>query len=143
MLLVACTDTTGYWDDGYYQGEGCLIYANGDKYEGNFEKGRFLGEGVFTLYHQSDKMKNTNNKTTTTTDGSSSSNNKTNNSSSAKEENTPETGYHGKYDGEYKHRAVNPRNGKQVDVVDGKRYGLGHRVYSNGTEYYGEWKDDK
>lgn len=57
---------------------------------------------------------------------------------------SPSSSEFGKYDGEYNNKAIgNKLNGKLVYLADGLRHGLGHRVYSNGTEYYGEWKEDR
>lgn len=37
----------------------------------------------------------------------------------------------------------NPSTGLQFPVCDGKRHGFGTRVWSDGTRYEGQWKEDE
>ena len=39
---------TGYVINHRMNGQGTLVYANGDKYEGDFKQGVFEGQGTFT-----------------------------------------------------------------------------------------------
>lgn len=46
----------GAWKDDDRNGEGTLTYAHGDKYEGNFDKGKREGRGKYTFHGGSTKI---------------------------------------------------------------------------------------
>jgi hypothetical protein len=46
------------------------------------------------------------------------------------------------YNGEYKNIRSHPLTDTVYPVYDGKKHGLGQRLWSNGTQYQGQWERD-
>ncbi len=114
----------GNFKNSEMDGDGIMLYANGDQYVGSWSHGHPQGQGVIKYAHGE----------------------------------SYEGGFlhgfifgsgkysyidGGYYEGEFKKMKVNKANGLEFPYPDGKRNGLGIRVWSNGTRYEGEWVDDK
>ena len=50
MLHSVCVCGTAQLISAFSTGKGCLVYPNGDKYEGSWEGGKRHGMGILWLY---------------------------------------------------------------------------------------------
>lgn len=114
----------GAFSEGEMEGEGIMLYANGDQYVGAWGRGHPSGQGVMKYAHGE----------------------------------TYEGGFlhgfifgngkyiyadGGYYEGEFLKMKENKANGLSFPHPDGRRNGLGIRVWANGSRYEGSWEDDK
>lgn len=146
---------TGYLVDGVQQGQGTMVWDNGNKYVGNWDYGQMHGQGTFT-WSNGAVYKGSFHKGVRQGTG------RYTFASGAWYEGDFVGGkFHGQgtyhwtsgdvYVGQWKDD-VRTGRGKltfadgawyEGDFVDGKFQGTGTRVYSNGARYEGQWKNHK
>ena len=114
----------GAFSEGEMEGEGIMLYANGDQYVGEWAHGHPQGQGVMKYAHGE------------TYEGSWLSGFIFGQGKYV----YTDGGY---YEGEFKKMKPNKANGIEFPHPDGKRNGLGIRVWANGSRYEGNWEDDK
>ena len=51
MIYANGDKYVGEWKDGFYSGLGLMTYVTGDSYEGQFRQGLYYNEGIYYTYY--------------------------------------------------------------------------------------------